>query len=121
MRTNVVSLKSSPPISCFSSSQVPVASQSANDAGIATPFYREQTEAISGPVDVLASVKECRRITGLSGRESFWESVPRPDIMRRFGAIFAPVMRIPGRFRKCLFTTFAAIWRLERAASQPIN
>ena len=78
MRTNLVSLKPKHPISCFSSSQIAVASPSATDACIAIPFYREQSEAISDPVDLLASVKECRRLTGLSAREILLGVVPSP-------------------------------------------
>jgi len=79
MKTNVVTLEEKLPASCFRSSEIAVASPAATDNRLELSPLQKQREAIpSDGIDVLAAVKECRRLTGLSGREILLGATPSP-------------------------------------------
>jgi len=79
MKTNVVSLKPKLSVSSFTSSEIDVASPGATVDCIRLFIFPKQAEAIPAEsIDVLACVKECRRLTGLSGREILLGVSPSP-------------------------------------------
>ena len=79
MKSNVVALKLKLPVSCFPPSEIALASLAATEhrMGLSVVPTRKEATSTEG-VDVLACVRECRRLTGLSGREILLGVSPSP-------------------------------------------
>jgi hypothetical protein len=79
MKTNVGALEEKLPLSCFRSSEIAVASPAVTDDCLELSPLQKRREAIPrDTIDVLATVKECRRLTGLSDREILLGVAPSP-------------------------------------------
>jgi len=79
LQTNVVSLEPRRPVSCFTSSTIVLASLGEADGHIELATSRTFRESIpSDSVRALPGVKECRKLTGLSGYETLLGVSPSP-------------------------------------------